>query len=107
MPDIPLVKFSDAVRSGRVEWQRHVLERMLERQVGRDNVLSVLLDGEIIENYPDDFPFASALVLGWIAGRPLHVVAALNKDARMVAIITVYEPSTEYFESDFKTRKTT
>ena len=69
--------------------------------------LSVLLDGEIIENYPDDFPFPSALILGWIGGRPLHVVVALNEDARMVAIITVYEPSTEYFEPDFKTRKAT
>jgi hypothetical protein len=37
--------------------------------------------------------------------RPLHVVAAINKENIFAFIITVYEPSLEIFEQDFKTKK--
>ena len=52
-----------------------------------------------------DKPWPSALFLGWIGDQPLHVVAAYSKHAQKVAIITVYEPSLEYFEEDFRTRR--
>ncbi|MDR4507893.1 MAG: DUF4258 domain-containing protein [Candidatus Brocadiaceae bacterium] len=56
----------DAVRKGRIEWQRHTLERMMERNISRETVRDVLLEGEIVENYPDDKPYPSALFLGWV-----------------------------------------
>lgn len=50
-----------ALRDVRVEWERHALERMAERDIRRFDALEVLLSGELIENYPDDQPFPSAL----------------------------------------------
>ena len=35
----------------------------------------------------------------------MHVVVAINKDVFFASIITVYEPSPEIFESDFKTKE--
>jgi hypothetical protein len=40
-----------------------------------------------------------------VRGRPLHVVAAFDMANRTVAIITTYEPTVEYFEADFRTRR--
>lgn len=45
-------------------WQRHALERMMERGISRNTVINVLLAGEVIEDYSDDKPFPSALFLG-------------------------------------------
>ena len=94
-----------AVRSGNVEWQRHALERALEREITRAEVLEVLENGERIENYPHAHPLPRALLLGWSINRPLHVVAAFDSERNTAAIITVYEPSLVYFEPDFKTRR--
>lgn len=95
-----------AVRARRIEWQRHALERMAARNIGRSEVFQVLLGGERIEDYPDTEPFPSGLFMGPSAMRPLHVVAAYDSSEDRVFIITVYEPDLEHFEPDFKTRRT-
>ncbi len=46
----------DTIKKDRIEWQRHALEKMMERSISRRAVKEVLLRGEIIENYPDDKP---------------------------------------------------
>jgi hypothetical protein len=94
-----------ALENGCIEWQRHVLERMLERGISRDLVREILLSGEIIEDYPDDKPYPSALFLGWIKGEPFHVVAAHDSETGYCFIITAYRPDLEHFEPDFKTRR--
>ena len=95
----------DAIAAGRVSWRLHALERMIERRIARADALAAIVDGEPIKEYLDDQPYPSALYLGWSSGRPLHVVAALDVDARRVYIITVYEPDEAHFELDLKTRR--
>lgn len=93
------------LRDARIEWQRHALERMTTRNIRRSDVLEVLLSGELIEAYQDDRPFPSGLFLGWVASRPLHVVAALDADNNRVFVVTAYEPDLAHFEPDFKIRR--
>jgi hypothetical protein len=59
-----------AVREGRLEWQRHAIERMVERGITRAEVREVLLGGERIEDYPGDRPLPSGLFINWVRGRP-------------------------------------
>jgi hypothetical protein len=92
--------------SGRIEWRKHALERMLERDIGRAEVLETLSKGEIIAAYPDDRPIPSAL-LGKSGDPGLHVVAAVDVHAAACYVITVYRPDSEHFEPDMKTRKRT
>lgn len=94
-----------AVRRGRVLWQRHVLERMAERGIRRRDVTRVLLAGHCTRSYPEDKPFPSALFMARIAGRSIHVVAALDSAAGTAYIITAYEPTRGHFEADLKTRR--
>lgn len=94
-----------ALETGAIEWQRHSLERMLARGISREDVFEVLSSGEVIEDYPTDTPFPSALLLGWRRNEPLHVVVALDSVSLQGYIITVYHPDLEHFEPDFKTRR--
>ena len=78
---------------------------MFERGISRDNVKEVLRKGEIIEDYPDDKPYSSALFLVWIDNGPIHVVTAIDPLTGWCFIITAYKPDLEHFESDHKTRR--
>ena len=78
---------------------------MFERKVSEADVESIVQTGEVIEDYPDDTPYPSQLVFGWCGSRALHIVVAKNKTAKEIIIITVYEPSSDFWESDFKRRK--
>ena len=68
-------------------------------------VREVLLQGELIREYADDKPFASALFLGYAPGVPLHVVAACDEANRQAFVITVYEPSLDISEADYRTKR--
>ncbi|MCC7486896.1 MAG: DUF4258 domain-containing protein [Burkholderiales bacterium] len=69
------------------------------------DVAAALRGGRIIEDYPTDFPYGSALWLGLAGGKPLHVVAADNVAADERIIVTVYEPDPALWEPDWATRK--
>ena len=87
----------------RLIFRIHAIERMAQRAISVGDVRRVLDAGEVIEDYPDDFPYPSALMLGWIGERPMHVVAATAPNQKI--IITVYEPDLSRWESDYKRRK--
>ncbi len=95
----------DSVKIRRIEWQRHSLERMLERNISRTSVIEVVLNGEIIEEYSQDKPFPSVLFLGWINRRPIHVVVSYDANNNKTYFITAYEPGSDYFETGFKIRR--
>lgn len=98
-------KLKIAVEKGCIEWQRHALERMMERSISRKTVKEILLSGEIIESYPDDEPYPSALFFGWYEEEPFHVVAAFDMLHEYCFVITAYRPDSEHFESDYTTRR--
>jgi len=55
-------------------------------------VLEALETGEIIEEYPEDAPYPSCLVLGrTLRGRPLHLVCAPVPLERRMIIFTTYQ----------------
>lgn len=78
---------------------------MFERQITEQDVLNVLNDGIIIEDYPDDRPYPSKLLLGWCGIRPIHIVVADNKDDNEDIVVTVYEPDNTLWTPDFRGRK--
>jgi hypothetical protein len=78
----------------------------LERGISILELEQALLNGEIVETYPDDQPYPGCLVLGWLeSGDPLHVVCSRGNMEPALRIVTVYEPDDALWESDWKTRK--
>ena len=100
-----ILHLKQVIDNGDIVWQRHALERMMERGITREMVRNVISTGEIIENYRDDTPYPRALILGWINDEPLHVVSSLDEENDACFIITAYKPDLDHFESDFKTRR--
>ena len=83
----------------------HAIQRMFERRIAKTDVRHALVNSETIENYPDDTPYPSRLLLGWSGNRPLHLVVADNIEDDEQIIITVYEPDPNLWEADYKRRK--
>ena len=84
-------------------FRMHAIQRMAERSISLENIRQVLETGERVEDYPDDFPYPSSLVLGWVEDRPIHIVVARAPEKRIV--ITVYQPDPARWMPDFKTRR--
>ena len=83
----------------------HAERRMFKRSVSRDEVREVLLRGEVIQEYPDDTPWPARLMLAWVGGRPLHVVAADAPPKETTFVITAYEPDPQRWNDDFTEKR--
>jgi hypothetical protein len=89
---------------GMLQWTNHVLVRLVQRGISTDDVVHVLENGEIIEQYPADYPYPSCLVLGAALNkRSVHVVCGLGKNE--LWLITAYYPNPVEWTGDFKFRR--
>jgi len=77
---------------------------MFERGITSEDVRHVLDTGSTVESYPEDAPYPSRLVLGFVGARALHVVAADDEEERQTIVITAYEPDPESWDESFRTR---
>ena len=88
----------------KILWTQHCLQIMQERDISRVDVKNGIATGEIIEDYPDDYPNPSCLIFGYnVNVHILHIVVGC--DNINIYIITAYYPDTKKFENDLKTRR--
>ena len=85
-------------------WTSHILTRLLQRGIGMDDIESCLLSGEIIEQYLDDYPSPSCLVLGaTVNKKALHVVCGIGDGE--IWLITAYYPNPDEWADGFRVRR--
>ena len=90
--------------NGSIRWTGHILKRLMQRGIFQTSVVQAIRSGEIIEQYPDDYPYPSCLLLGTTeAGEALHIVCGIGEGK--VWLITAYHPDPDEWESDLKTRR--
>ena len=90
--------------NGSIRWTGHILKRLMQRGLFQASVVQAIRSGEIIEQYPDDYPYPSCLLLGTTeAGEALHIVCGIGEGK--VWLITAYHPDPDEWESDLKTRR--
>ncbi len=100
--------FIDTIRrsaSKRVLFLPHAVRQMSrpDRMITTVDVRTVLFEGQVIENYPEDNRGHSALLLGRGAGgRAIHVVCSPKDD--YLAVITAYLPEPDVWSADFRAR---
>ena len=83
---------------------QHAKNRCRERSIKQKDIKNCIMTGEIIEQYPEDFPFPSCLIFGRaVDNRIIHVV--VSDEGESGRIITAYIPNRSKFENDLKTRK--
>ena len=85
-------------------YREHAIQRMFERDIFEEDVENTINNGEIIEEYLDDKPYPSYLILKYFDSKPLHVVFAINKETNETIVITAYYPDKEKWSNDFKKR---
>ena len=84
----------------------HAIRQMSrpERMITPTEVETVVSQGELLEDYPQDPRGHSCLLLGFgDADRPLHIVCSPKDD--YLAIITAYLPDPAQWSEDFKRRR--
>ena len=95
-----------SIKKNQFRVTEHATMQRIERDVTIEDIKRALLNGEIIEHNPKSKPYPSCLFLGWLrTGDPLHVKCSLGTREPRLRIVTVYEPSDEEWESNYKTRK--
>lgn len=101
---LDLKKIQELCSLENIEITLHAAKRLEQRGISIKDVITCIMNGEIIEHYPDDYPYPSCLVLGLsVAGKYLHVVIGSNMET--IWIITAYYPNLQKWEKDYKTRK--
>ncbi|MGB7249305.1 MAG: DUF4258 domain-containing protein [Phormidesmis sp.] len=94
------------MRYEQIIFSGHAITRMFKRRIRQSDVVSVVKNGKIIAQYPNDEPFPSVLMLGFTEKkRPLHVVAAIDSEASTIFVITAYEPDSAIWRPDYQTRR--
>ncbi len=92
------------VIDGKIRWTNHVIVRLLQRNITQDDIETAIKNGEIIEQYENDYPYPSCLIYGLsLNNKVLHVVCGLNETE--LWIITAYYPDNVEWENDLKTRR--
>jgi len=94
-------------KGNKILWSRHAIAELVSEELGRIQVEEALKASDVIEDYPPlHRPLPDCLVLGWLPnGEPVHAVIALDEAKDRLFIITVYKPSLEEWEDDWRTRK--
>ncbi len=89
----------------RIIYRQHAIKRMHERSISEIEVEQAIENGTNINEYPNDTPYPSALLLGQAGDKAVHVVYADSIEEELRIVITVYEPSLEIWLEDLKTRR--
>ena len=101
-------KIKECFASDAILYTRHAKYEMENEEFGRiveREVYEAICNGEVIEEYPDDKPYPSALIFGkTTTDRPLHIVCAYAEVENLAIMITVYQPNPELW-IEYKRRK--
>jgi len=83
----------------------HAIKQMSrpDRMISTEEIRDAVLNGQIIEEYPNDDRGESCLVFNLKEQRVIHVVCSPKTE--YLAIITAYIPSPDQWSSDLKMRR--
>ena len=87
------------------KYTEHAIRRIIERGIDPNDIEIIIDKWHTIAEYPDDSPFPSFLLLGFINDKPIHIVTSIDINETIYYIITVYRPSTDIWSDDFTRRR--
>jgi len=83
----------NAIRDSQVRITDHADEEAFDDRLTYEEIYSSVIQGEVIEDYPNDKPYPSCLVMGRnFSGEPIHTVWGYNQENQWAVLITVYRP---------------
>ena len=104
MEKLNIDKIKQLIKERKIRWTNHVMIRLFQRNITQSDIEYALLNGEIIEEYKNDYPYPSCLVFGInTKNEVLHIVCGANE--LELWIITAYYPDNIEWKKDLKTRR--
>ena len=103
MDELKIADLQKLCGENKIKWTLHALRRLRERKIKSGEIVSCIMSGAIIEQYPDDKPLPSCLINGKSGNKAIHAV--VSSDINEMYIITAYEPNPDEWENDFSQRK--
>ena len=85
-----LVRIRSAVREKRYQMTDHALEEADDDDLTLDDILDVLLNGELDSIYTDDLRGTRYVIRGDVDDDEVDVVCRFRQDDTLLIIITVY-----------------
>ncbi len=91
----------------KIKWSRYALNELAREPMTVRDVEVALHRAEVIEDYPLVHRYLPDCLIFAVArfDHPFHAVIALDEVDDSILIVTVYQPSLEEWEDDWKTRK--
>ena len=103
-----LKEIRECLKYDKILYTKHAKDEMESEEFGEikeKEVHQAVLNGKIIEEYPEDEPYPSCLIFGKTPeNRPLHIVIAYSIEDDLAIIITAYQPNPEKW-IDFERRR--
>ena len=104
MSEIRIDDVRQKCNDGDLRWSEHIFKRFVKRGITKADVVCALNNGEIIEQYPDDYPYPSCLILGFdVQDKYIHIVCGMGEPE--LHLITAYYPNEWEWTDDFRIRK--
>ncbi len=103
-----LKDIQDCFKVDKILFTKHARDEMEVEEFGEileNEIYDAILNGKIIEAYPEDEPYPSCLIYGRTPiNRPLHIVCAYARELDLAIIITAYQPDPKQW-INFERRK--
>jgi hypothetical protein len=88
---LDLETIRQAVRHRRYHFTNHARKQQRLRGVRTSEIFTVILSGQIIEQYPKARPYSEGLMMAFVRNdQPLYVAVAYDAKSRYIDIITVH-----------------
>ena len=92
------------IEFGHFEFSKHAVDQSITRRISVQDLRTVIANGTIIEDYPEDKYGPSCLIFGMTAERrPIHIQCSYPSRL-IIKIITLYEPDPVRWV-EYKTRR--
>ena len=84
-------EIQERVKKGEYEISFHAEKERYAEDITIPDLETAILNGEILEDYPDDLRGPSCLVLGYSQNSPIHIVCGYTP-IKWIRMVTVYIP---------------
>ncbi len=93
----------DKIKNDLFEFSKHGVDQSIIRRISLEEFREAIMNGKIIEDYPDDKYGPSCLILGFTKSKRALHIQCTYPSRPLVKIITLYEPDPELW-FDFEVR---